>query len=338
MPDCGSQVVLCDVPIRFDTYKGCSHLCKYCFVQRKKNINDIEKGETSKALIKFIEGQRTQAVNWCDWKIPLHWGGMSDPFQPAERKLRLSYECLKVFAETQYPFIVSTKGKLIIEKDYLDLLSKCNCVVQISMICSQYDVLEPGAPTFEERLEMVRILSQKVKRVNIRIQPYMTQVFKDVKENMKRFAEAGAHGVILEGMKFAKRKKGLVEIGADFVYDKAILKEQFEQLKQEAHKYGLKFYVGENRLRTMGDEMCCCGIENMPDFKPNTYNLCHILNNKEYEITESMKQLDTATCFTSLYQSTLGHEAIKGKSFEDFMKEEYTKKPKIYNEIFGKEK
>lgn len=338
MPDCGSQVVLCDVPVRFDTYKGCSHDCKYCFVQRKKNLKDIEKGETAKALRNFVSGQRAQVVNWCDWNIPLHWGGMSDPFQPAEKINKLSYECLKVFAETQYPFIVSTKGKLIVDNEYLKLLRKCNCVVQISMVCSQYDKLELGAPTYEERLEMVKILSKNVKRVNIRIQPYMTQVFKDVKENMKKLAEAGAHGVIVEGMKFAKRKKGLIKVGADFTYDKDILKTHFEQLKGEAHKYGLKFYVGENRLRTMGDEMCCCGIEDLPGFKGNSYNLCHILNNKSYEITEAMKKPDTANCFTSLYQSTLGHQSVQGKSFEDFMKEEYTRKPKIYNEIFGKEK
>ncbi len=31
MPECGSQVILCDLPVRMDTYKGCSHNCKYCF-------------------------------------------------------------------------------------------------------------------------------------------------------------------------------------------------------------------------------------------------------------------------------------------------------------------
>ena len=178
---------------------------------------------------------------------------------------------------------------------------------------------------------MVKILSKNVKRVNIRIQPYMTQVFNDVKANIKRFAEAGAHGIIVEGMKFAKRQKNLIKIGADFVYDKEILKEQFQQLKEEAHKYGLKFYVGENRLRTMGDEMCCCGIENMEGFKGNSYNLCHIINNKEYEVTESMKKPDTAMCFTSVYQTTLGHELLEGKTFEDFMKEEYTRIINMYD-------
>lgn len=336
MPDCGSQVVLCDLPVRFDTYKGCSHACKYCFVKRKKDISDIEKGETAKALLNFIKGKRSQVLNWCDWDIPLHWGGMSDPFQPAEKKHRLSYDCLKVFAETQYPFVVSTKGKLIIDEDYLTLLRKCNCVVQISMICSQYDVLEEGAPSFDERLEMVRVLSQNVKRVNVRIQPYMTQVFKEVKENMKKFADAGTYGVIIEGMKFAKKKQGLIKVGADFVYDKAILKEHFEQLKEEAHKCGLKFYVGENRLRTLGDNMCCCGIEDLPGFIPNSYNLCHILNNKEYQVTEGMKKENTAFCFTSIYQTTLGHKSLEGKTLEGFMIEEYNKKKDVYNEMFGK--
>lgn len=329
--------MLCDLPIRFDTYKGCSHLCKYCFVQRKKDLQEVQKFETDIALRNFIDGNRTQTTNWCDWNIPLHWGGMSDPFQPIEREYKNSLKCLKVFAETKYPFVVSTKGKLIVEEEYLSLLSKCNCVVQISMVCSQYDILEPGAPTFEERLEMIKILSQKVKRINIRIQPYMTQVFQEVKQNIKKFAEAGVHGIIVEGMKFAKKKPNLVKVGADFVYDKLILKEQFEQLKDEAHKYGLKFYVGENRLRTMGDEMCCCGIEGMEGFIPNTYNICHLINNKEYKTTEGMKKLDTTTCFKGMYQTTLGGEALKNKSFEEYMKEEYIRKIKIYNEMFGKD-
>lgn len=55
MPDCGSQVVLCDVPVRFDTYKGCSHLCKYCFVQRKKDITDIEKRRNCKSIAEFYQ-------------------------------------------------------------------------------------------------------------------------------------------------------------------------------------------------------------------------------------------------------------------------------------------
>ena len=42
---CGSQVILCNLPIRFDTYKGCSHGCRYCFAQKKNDISHIERGK-----------------------------------------------------------------------------------------------------------------------------------------------------------------------------------------------------------------------------------------------------------------------------------------------------
>ena len=98
---------------------------------------------------------------------------MSDPFQPCERYYRMSYNALRVFAETKYPFVVSTKGRIIAEPEYLELLKKCNCVVQISMVCSSYDKLEEGAPSFEERLEIARKVAPSVKRLIVRIQPYM---------------------------------------------------------------------------------------------------------------------------------------------------------------------
>lgn len=75
MPRCGSQIILCDLPIRFDTYKGCAHGCKYCFVQRKQKGANVVKGETINALKSFIESKRNRETNWCDWNIPLHWGG-----------------------------------------------------------------------------------------------------------------------------------------------------------------------------------------------------------------------------------------------------------------------
>lgn len=134
---CGTQVILCNLPVRFDTYKGCSHGCKYCFAQKKQNIAKIQRDETVEALRSFVEGKRGRETAWCDWNIPIHWGGMSDPFQPIEKNIRASYECLKLLAETKYPFVVSTKGRLVADPEYLDLLAQCNCVVQVSMSLQQ---------------------------------------------------------------------------------------------------------------------------------------------------------------------------------------------------------
>lgn len=138
MPKCGSQIAICDLPIRFDTYEGCSHLCTYCFVLRKNDLK-VEMGESAQALRRWITGARSQEFMWCDWDIPLHWGGMSDPFQPVEKKERRSLEALKVLAETKYPFVVSTKNALIADEPYLELIKQSNCVVQFSAVCPKYD-------------------------------------------------------------------------------------------------------------------------------------------------------------------------------------------------------
>lgn len=335
MPSCGSQCYLCDLPIRFDTYYGCSHGCKYCFSRKFNDISKIKKLENETQLKNFIKGKRGVDTNWCDWNIPLHWGGLSDPFQPCEKIHRISFNCLKIFSETQYPFVVSTKGKLIAEEEYLDLLSKCNCVIQISMVCSKYDILEPGTPTYDERLEIVKKISSKVKRVIIRVQPYMHEVFEDVLNNLEKVKEAGAYGVIIEGMKFKRKKTGLIKIGGDFTYPYEVIKNDFLRLRQRAHELGLKIYSGENRLRIFGDNLTCCGIDGLEGFEPNKFNLNHILNGERTKPTEQMKKKCTGGCFKTLNPTTIYTRKVMKQSFSYTMLEYYKENKKNVDNIMG---
>jgi len=318
MPECGSQILHCDVPIRFDTYSGCSHNCGYCFSMRKNEISNISTHESVVALRNFIEGRRNKECAWCDWDIPLHWGGMSDPFQPIEKEYKNSLECLKLLSETQYPFIVSTKNKLISENEYFELLKQCNCVVQFSAVCSAYDRIEKGASTFQERIEAASKIS-KYKRVVIRVQPYMTGVFNDVLRNLDLFQKAGVYGVVFEGIKFLQKKKETIKLGNDYVYSAEILKKHFEIFRLELHKRGMKFYSGENRLRSMGDDLCCCGIDGL-EWKANTANLNHFLYDKEnFNFTESMNTCNGNNCFTALNQDSISKQILIEKTFKEVM-------------------
>lgn len=318
MPKCGSQIILCEVPIRYDTYSGCSHGCNYCFAYRKGNIEKIGIGESYNELKKFIEGDRTGGdVNWCDWQIPIHWGGMSDPFQPLEREKGLSLKVLKLFRETQYPFIVSTKNKLIAEGEYFDEITKCNCVVQFSAISPKYDKIETGASTFAERIEAARKIAAEGIRVNIRMQPYTTQVLGDVLDEIPMLAEIGVHGIILEGIKYFKKQPGFIQIGGDYCYPIERLKRDFEKIRDKAHEHGLKFYSGENRLRQMGDDTCCCGVEGM-GWKTNKANLLNALIGNKIEYTEAMKKPGTAIPYRNgLMQDTISGHVIQNMSYEE---------------------
>lgn len=318
---CGSQVVLCEYPIRLDTYRGCSHGCRYCFAQSKTDIATVKPDNCVESLKRFIEGNRTQTTKWCDWRIPLHWGGISDPFQPAEREIGVSLKALEVFAETGYPFIVSTKGKLIAEEPYISLIRRCNAVVQVSMVCSSYDRLEPGAPTFEERLEMVRALSGAARRVVVRAQPYITNVRDEFIGNLARFAEAGAWGVTVEGMKFKEAKPGLVKVRGDFCYDDDTLRLHYERIKRECERVGLHFLCAENRLRAMGESTACCGCGDLEGFKGNKFNAVSNVDG-EAEPTPRMREAGTAHCFKGIHQNTEFEHKAKKVSFAEQMEEE----------------
>lgn len=338
MPKCGSQCFLCDYPVRFDTYEGCSHACEYCFAKKFQDISKIKNGESYQSLKNFIEGKRVNETNWCDWNIPIHWGGMSDPFQPVEKTRKNSLKCLELLKQTQYPFIVSTKGKLIIEEPYKTLLSECNCVLQISAVCSSYDKIELGCPTYEERVKIASIMSKQVKRVIIRIQPYMHEVFQEVYDNLEKLADAGVYGVIIEGMKYKNKKAGLVKVAGDFTYHYEVIKSDFLKLKARAHELGLKIYSGENRLRIFGDSLSCCGTDGLDGFKPNKFNLNHLLNGDKQFPTELQKKECTGGCFRSLVQSTDKARPLMKQSFAYNMLDTYKKNSKKIDETFGIDK
>lgn len=319
MPQCGTQIILCDLPVRFDTYKGCSHLCAYCFTRKKADISCIEKGEGPKALRSFIEGNRTSDTAWVDWPIPLHWDGLSDPFQPAERVHRLSLECLKVFAETGYPVVFSTKGRIVVEPEYLELLSRCNAVAQVSMACPSYDELEPGAPPFEERLEIMTELVKVCKRGVARVQPYFMQHHDEIVRELDRIAATGVHGVILEAAKMTRKTPGMEKLGGDYVYPIRTLEPRFQELKERAHALGLAFFSGENRLRYMGDSLTCCGTEGVPGFRACKANLNHELYGEGMEFAPGMEVIGTAGCFGSLCQTTAMNKNLQKTTFRTVM-------------------
>ena len=317
MPQQGSQITHCNLPIRFDTYEGCSHACSYCFVKRKNTLA-VRNGENIEALRKWVSGERPKGFEWCDWDIPIHWGGMSDPFQPAELERKNSLAALEVFAETQYPFVVSTKSSLIAQEPYLSLIKKCNCVVQFSAMCPDYDNFERGASTFEQRLQAASVISP-FKRVIIRLQPYVPQVFRQVQQSLKKFADAGVYGVTIEGMKYLVKKPGTVRCGGDFVYPEDLLLAQFQELRNHAHALGLKFYCAENRLRYLGDDLCCCGIDGM-GWRDNKANLNSFLYDKKNFIFSPAQCVPgTARPFNAIHQNSVYQRWAKTGTYKDAM-------------------
>jgi len=163
----------------------------------------------------------------------------------------------------------------------------------------------------------------------------MPEVYRDVLDSIPKLAEAGAHSIVLEGMKFYKAKEGMVKIGGDFCYPLKRLCKDFENIRAEAHRHGLKFYAGENRLRAMGDDMTCCGTDGLEGFVPNEYNLCMILNGKNPQPTKKMKEIGTGGPFKTLNQSAGSGRRIAKQSFYGLMQQELAGKAEYHKKVFG---
>ena len=320
MPKTGSQITICDLPVRYDTYEGCSHACRYCFVNRKRDISNIGNGEGIESLRNFINGKRSSYLTWLDWNIPLHFGGMSDPFQPIEREKKRTLSALQLLRETQYPFVISTKNKMIAEEPYLSIIRDCNAVIQISAACPEYDTIEKGASTFAERIEAIRLISP-YRRVIVRVQPYLPEKQQSIFRALNTFAASGAYGITVEGMKYIKAKHGTIKVGGDNCYPSDLLQEHYAKIKARSHELGMRFYCAENRLRFMGDDLCCCGVDGL-GWRVNTGNLVHLIYDRENAFfSEAQKAYKLCNLLALIKQATIPHIYGHTITFEQFMRD-----------------
>ncbi len=102
--------------------------------------------------------------------------GVTDPYQPAERRLRVTRGCLEVLAEARNPVIVVTKSRLVArDADLLgELASHRAARVMVSITSLDEDlrrVLEPRAPAPPRRLDAIERLAAAGVPVGVLVAP-----------------------------------------------------------------------------------------------------------------------------------------------------------------------
>jgi DNA repair photolyase len=118
-----------------------------------------------------------EALSSPDWEPQvLAMSGVTDPYQPAERRLRITRGCVEVLAEARNPVSIITKSRLVTrDADLLaDLASHDAARVTVSLTSldeSLRRVLEPRAPTPERRLEAMRKLADAGVPVGVLVAP-----------------------------------------------------------------------------------------------------------------------------------------------------------------------
>ena len=183
-------------------YRGCEHGCIYCFARPFHEYLDLSPGVDFETKIFVKEDapellrKELSAKSW-EPKFVL-MSGVTDPYQPVERRFEITRRCLEVLAEFRNPVGVITKSDLVTRDiDVLSELARHNAVcatLSITTLSKELKrVMEPRAALPEKRFEAIRRLADAGIPTGVNVAPVIPGLTDhEMPEILERAAEAGA--------------------------------------------------------------------------------------------------------------------------------------------------
>ncbi len=193
-----------DVGFRYsiNPYRGCEHGCAYCYARPTHELLGFNAGLDfeSKIMVKHRAAEllrgKLSGASWTPQTIAI--SGVTDCYQPAERRFRLTRALLEVLLEARQPTSIVTKNALVLrDLDLLREMASCRLIhVNISITSLDSELartMEPRTSTPAARLSAVRDLSAAGVPVQIMVAPIIPGLNdQEVPEILRAGSEAGA--------------------------------------------------------------------------------------------------------------------------------------------------
>lgn len=171
-----------DVPFRLtlNPYRGCSHGCAYCYARPTHEFLGLNAGVDFESKI-FVKEQAAELFREFLLRPKyqpelIGLSGVTDCYQPAERRYRLTRRCLEVALEFRQPVGVITKNALVVrDLDLLTAMASQRLIhVSISMTSLDHDLtqeLEPRTSAPAAKLRAIRALTDAGIPVRVMVSP-----------------------------------------------------------------------------------------------------------------------------------------------------------------------
>ena len=185
-------------------YRGCEHGCIYCYARPSHSYLNLSAGIDFETRLfaktnaaELLHRELAKPGYRCS---PINIGANTDPYQPIERRYRITRSVLEVLAEYRHPCTIITKNALI-ERD-LDLLvpmAQANLVhafVSVTSLDNRLaSTLEPRASAPHRRLRAVATLNEAGVPCGVMVAPIIPMVTdRYLEEIIERAAAVGAKG------------------------------------------------------------------------------------------------------------------------------------------------
>lgn len=185
----GNEGNKCKYPHRLDSYgKGCQHDCSYCYA---KSLLDFRKlWHPEEPAVADIEAIK-KTINKIKKEGYIHTvrlGGMTDCFQPLERKYHVTYEVIKALNEARISYLIVTKSDIIADDEYINILDKDLAHIQITVTTTD----DKLSQTYEKatlpsyRIKAIEKLQANGFDVALRLSPFIDEYIDyDILNNVK---------------------------------------------------------------------------------------------------------------------------------------------------------
>ena len=162
-------------PLACNIYKGCEHGCRYCFGKNRKSPEQKKQYDSDpNPKDHFIEKLEYKANKLRGNRKEILLSFLGDVYQPAETKLKLTRNAIKILIENDLPFIILTKGgtRAIRDFDLLQGYDKTSFGTTLIFLDQEYaDYWEPGAPSISDRIEAIQEAKSRGIKTWISLEP-----------------------------------------------------------------------------------------------------------------------------------------------------------------------
>lgn len=190
-------------------YRGCQHDCSYCDGRSETYWTECDFGTQIGVKVNAPDLlSRETDPNRKRKPLPVSYfmigGGLSDAWQPAEKKYKIARDVLEVLLKREKPVHILTKSVLV-RRD-LDLIAEINkkagAIISFSFSCTDDDLsrrFEPGTSFPSERLSLMREIRDQGIPTGAYLMPVIPMVtdrFELMESGLKDIKEAGSCFVV----------------------------------------------------------------------------------------------------------------------------------------------
>lgn len=287
----------CPLPFSLDAYWNCLINCHHCYFRHLNHTwgTDLRPSDPSEVYKRLKNGLKnpkpsSYIAHAMKQQKTLRFGNKTDPFQPIERKHKVSLRLIKVLNKLNWTYVIQTRcTKLMMEYEkWLNISISRNLLTVMPVISpglsKDWEILEKTLTTKpSKRLKHLAKLSKMGANVGVNGEPFIPGYHtpKDFEKTLKLLKKYGIKSYNTYNFHFnAFVAKRLHAIGIDIEkiwyynrdeYWKPILQELLDISKKHNIILGCPDFVntGSNWYEKTNT---CCGI-NVPN--PCTYNSHH---------------------------------------------------------------